>query len=163
MHLSDGVLFMQAFVKNNQFYFYEMGYRLSGGRHYIFTEHQNTTNACKELIQFALSGNMSEQQLSQVANPVFPDLCIQLSIICKSETINSIEGWEYITKLPQVIDATKYYKPGDSIGQQGTTASIFARLHLVCKDEEQYKTLLQDIQSNLQVYNNDKQNIIIRI
>ena len=163
MHLSDGVLFMQAFVKNNQFYFYEMGYRLSGGRHYIFTEHQNTTNACKELIQFALSGNMSEQQLSQVANPVFPDLCIQLSIICKSETINSIEGWEYITKLPQVIDATKYYNPGDSIGQQGTTASIFARLHLVCKDEEQYKTLLQDIQSNLQVYNKDKQNIIIRI
>lgn len=163
MQLSNGVLFMQAFVKDNQFYFYEMGYRLSGGRHYIFTENQNTTNACKELIQFALLGSMAEQHLSQVANPLFPDLCVQVSLICASETISEIDGWEYITNLPQVIDATRYYELGDTIGQQGTTASIFARLHLVCKDKEQYNTVLQDIKSNLKVYNKNKQNIIIHI
>jgi biotin carboxylase len=161
MHLSDGVLFMQAFVKNNQFYFYEMGYRLSGGRHYIFTENQNTTNACKELIHFALTGKMAEQQLSQIAEPNFKDLCIQLSIICQSQTIHHVEGWDYIMNIRQIIDATKYFAVGDTIGQQGTTASIFARLHIVCENEQEYSNVLQEIKSNLKVYNALHENIII--
>lgn len=161
MKLQNGVLFMQAFVKENQFYFYEMGYRLSGGRHYIFTENQNQTNACKELIQFALDGNMSHDKLSKKANPAFKDLCIQLSIICKSETINRIEGWEYVQGLKEVIDATTYFAEGDTIGQQGTTASIFARLHLVCKDSKRYDEILNDIKSHLRVYNAQNANIII--
>lgn len=161
LNVSNGVLFMQAFVKNSQFYFYEMGYRLSGGRHYIFTENQNTTNACKELIHFALTGKMAEQQLSQIAEPNFKDLCIQLSIICQSQTIHHVEGWDYIMNIRQIIDATKYFAEGDTIGQQGTTASIFARLHIVCENEQEYSNVLQEIKSNLKVYNALHENIII--
>lgn len=161
LDFSNGVLFMQAFVKNSQFYFYEMGYRLSGGRHYIFTENQNTTNACKELIHFALTGKMATLQLSQIAKPDFSDLCIQLSMICQSQTIHHIEGWDYIMKIRQIIDATKYFEEGDTIGQQGTTASIFARLHIVCKNEQEYSNVLHEIKSNLKVYNALNENIII--
>lgn len=161
LKLENGVLFMQAFVKDNQFYFYEMGYRLSGGRHYIFTENQNTTSACKELIHFALTGKMAEQRISQIATPLFKDICVQLSIICQSETIHNIDGWDEIMKIPQVIDATKYFEEGDCIGQQGTTASIFARLHIVCKNEQQYSDVLQQIKLTLKVYNALHKNIII--
>lgn len=31
----NGVLFMQAFTNGQDLFFFEMGYRLSGGRHYI--------------------------------------------------------------------------------------------------------------------------------
>ena len=161
LKLENGVLFMQAFVKDGQFYFYEMGYRLSGGRHYIFTENQNTTNACKELIHFALTGKMAEQQLSQIAKPNFQDICIQLSIICQSQTIHHVEGWDYIMNIRQIIDATKYFEEGDTIGQQGTTASIFARLHIVCKNEKEYSSVLQEIKLNLKVCNAHNENIII--
>ena len=161
LNLSNGVLFMQAFVKDGKFYFYEMGYRLSGGRHYIFTENQNNTNACKELINFALTGKMSEQQLSKITKPDFKDLCIQLSIICQSQTIHHIEGWDHIMNIHQIIDATKYFAEGDTIGQQGTTASIFARLHIVCENQQEYSNVLQEIKSNLKVYNALNENIII--
>ena len=62
--LKNGVLFMQAFVDNGNFYFYEMGYRLSGGRHFIFTKNQNGDSSVEELIYFALEGKMSDRRIS---------------------------------------------------------------------------------------------------
>lgn len=76
--LQNGVLFMQAFVENGHFYFYEMGYRLSGGRHYIFTEKENGRSAAKELVRFAVTGSMSENRLSSQINPKFKDVCCHL-------------------------------------------------------------------------------------
>ena len=56
----NGVLFMQAFCDGKELYFFEMGYRLSGGRHYIFTDHQNKSSSLKQLIHFALTGKMAD-------------------------------------------------------------------------------------------------------
>ena len=91
--LRNGVLFMQAFAENGQFYFYEMGYRLSGGRHYIFTKNQNDESAVEGLINFAITGKMSNKRIAEVANPCFKDICSQLSIICKTDKIAAIKGW----------------------------------------------------------------------
>ncbi len=66
-----GVLFMHAFVDNGQFYFYEMGFRLSGGLHYIFTKNQNGERAVEELIYFAVSGKMLDKRISEIATPRF--------------------------------------------------------------------------------------------
>jgi len=55
MNLQNGVLFMQAFVENGQFLFYEMGYRLSGGRHFLFTENQQQ-QCCQRIMSFCSNG-----------------------------------------------------------------------------------------------------------
>ena len=159
--LKNGVLFMQAFVENENFYFYEMGYRLSGGRHYLFTENQNGTNACKELVHFAVTGSMSDQDLSRLANPNYSALCYQLSILCYGEKICSIDGWNDIVNMKGVIDATSYYNVGDTIGKEGTTASIFAKIHLVAQDEDTLKKDIEYIYANLKVLNHIGKNIII--
>ena len=160
--LRNGVLFMQAFVEDGHFYFYEMGYRLSGGRHYVFTENQNGDSAAEDLIYFALTGKMSERRISEVANPRFKNVCCQLSIICRSEKIAEIEGWQEIVNMPQVVDAMPTYKNGDVVGKQGTTASIFARLHIVAKDYDELGRIVDDIYSTLKVKNSDGDNIVIR-
>lgn len=82
MGLKNGVLFMQAFVDKDNFYFYEMGYRLSGGRHFIFTENQNNSSSVKELIHFALTGKMDDEKIISKANPLFKQVCCQLSLLC---------------------------------------------------------------------------------
>ena len=160
--LKNGVLFMQAFADGNDFYFYEMGYRLSGGRHYIFTKNQNGDSAAEELINFAVTGKMSDERLSTFATPRFKNVCSQLSIICETDKIAKIEGWEEIARLPQVIDALQTYKEGDEIGKQGTTASIFARLHIVVKDENELETIINEVYSTLKVENNLGENLVIR-
>lgn len=161
--LSNGVLFMQAFVENGCFYFYEMGYRLSGGRHYVFTKNQNGDSAVEELIRFATTGIMSENKISTVANPRFKDICSQLSIICKSDVITSIKGWNKIIEVPQVIDAMQMLKEGQVVGKQGTTSSIFARLHIVVKSIEELKAVKDIVYSTLKVENNCGDNLVIRM
>lgn len=160
--LQNGVLFMQAFAEDGNFYFYEMGYRLSGGRHFIFTKNQNGDSSVEELINYAITGRMSDTQIAKIANPRFKDLCSQLSIICRTDSIAKIEGWKEVTDMPQVIDALKTYVEGDEIGKQGTTASIFARLHVVVKNLEELETVINDVYSVLKVENNKGENLVIR-
>lgn len=160
--LKNGALFMQAFAENGQFYFYEMGYRLSGGRHYIFTKNQNGDSSIEELINFAITGKMSDVSIAEIANPSFKDTCCQLSIICQTDVISKIIGWQEIAQLPQVIDAMQTYKEGDEIGKQGTTASIFGRLHIVVKDIEELNRIFEKIYSTLRVENGEGENLVIQ-
>lgn len=161
MGFKNGVLFMQAFVENEQFYFYEMGYRLSGGRHYIFTDNQNKTNATKELIHFAITGKMSDYSLVAKSNPIFKSVCCQLSILCKSDTIDKIIGKDEISKIYEIIDASYYYDEGDTIGEEGTTAQIFSRFHIVAQNESNLMDVFSKIKHTLSVRNKDGKDIII--
>ncbi len=160
--LRNGVLFMQAFAEDGNFYFYEMGYRLSGGRHYIFTKNQNGDCAVEELIHFALTGKMDYKQISDFADPRFKNICSQLSIICQTDKIAGIEGWKEVASMPQVIDSMQTYKEGDEIGKQGTTASIFARLHVVVNNTDELDKLIETVYSTLKVKNEAGENLVIR-
>ena len=159
--MQNGVLFMQAFVDKEHFYFYEMGYRLSGGRHYLFTEKENGRNAAKELVRFALTGSMCENQLSFLINPAFQDVCCQLSLLGKSEQIVRIRGLEDVRNMPGVLDVSCYYREGDNIGKQGTTAQIFARIHILSKTKEKLDSVIRKIKNTLIVENNKGENLII--
>lgn len=160
--LKNGVLFMQAFVDNGQFFFYEMGYRLSGGRHYIFTKDQNGDSSVEQLINFSITGKMADRRISLFANPYFKDICCQMSIICKSAKIARIIGWEVVSTMPQVIDAMLMCKEGSTIGKQGTTASIFARLHIVVRSYSELTELKDSIYSILTVISESGENMIIK-
>ena len=161
--LKNGVLFMQAFAENGHFYFYEMGYRLSGGRHFLFTDKENGRSAVKELIRFSLTGSMSPIRLSDIINPQFSDICCQVSVLCKSEEIFSISGQEELKTIPEIIDMSYYYQVGDKIGKQGTTAQIFSRIHIVAKSTERLAVIINTIKHVLRVENRCGHNIILDI
>lgn len=160
--LKNGLLFMQAFVEDGHFFFYEMGFRLSGGRHYIFTNNQNKDNGLEQLVRFAIYGKMSDNRLEETVNPKFKDLCCQLSVICRSERIAEIEGWEKIEQMEQVIDVNRIFNVGDVVGKQGTTASIFARIHLVVKRPDELRSIIDHIYGLLKVLNEKGENLVIR-
>lgn len=151
---------MQAFVQDGNFYFYEMGYRLSGGRHYIFTKNQNGIAATETLVHFALTGKMSDSRLSEYVTPYYEDICCQLAVLCKSDTIYLIDGLDIIRELPGVIDVLCAYKEGDVVGNEGTTAQIFAKVHIVSRDKFTLKTVLQEIRESLVVKNRRGENMV---
>lgn len=161
--LKNGVLFMQAFVEDGQFYFYEMGYRLSGGRHYIFTKNQNNESAIEDLIHFAITGKMSDTIIANIATPRFKNICSQLSIICKTDRISSIQGWDKIVANPQVIDAMQMLKEGQAVGTQGTTSSMFARLHIVTDSIDELNDVCEKVYSSLRVTNDRGEDLVIRV
>lgn len=161
MELKNGVLFMQAFVENDSFYFYEMGYRLSGGRHYIFTKEINGISAIDSLINFAITGRMSDEDIRNVDNPKFNKICSQVSVLCSSEKIGQISGLNEIKNFEEVKDISQMYNENDIVGPQGTTMQIFARIHIVVDNIIKLQQTLLNIKKTLKVVNDHGDNMIL--
>ena len=159
--LKNGVLFMQTFVDDDGFYFYEMGYRLSGGRHYIFTENQNNDSSLKQLISFALTGSMDSRRIADIAKPNFRNTCCQLSVLCYSAKINRIIGKDIVSRIPEVVDVLYSYDEGDTVGKEGTSSQIFAKFHIVTHNLSELREILFRIKTTLYVLDEKGNNMIV--
>ena len=161
--VTNGVLSVQGFVDDNSFYVMEMGYRLTGGQHYIFSKYENGISALDQLIHFAVTGKMADFKIAEKDNPRFKHLCLNLCILGKSAIIDRIEGQEYIESLPEVIHANFLKRVGDQIGPDGNTSQKIANLHLVLKDYKHLDSIISSIQSNFHVYDKDGNDLVLEL
>ena len=53
MDVNNGVMTLQSFYKNGQFYVFEAGFRMGGAQNYILTEYQNGANSLEYMINYA--------------------------------------------------------------------------------------------------------------
>lgn len=163
MGVTNGVLSVQGFVDGANFYVMEMGYRLTGGQHYIFSKYENGVSALEQLIHFALTGKMSDFNISEMDNPRFNDYCLNLCILGKSGRIVSMVGQDYVENLPQLIHASFLKQIGDEIGKDGTTSQKIANLHLVFKDREEMQKVINDIQNEFHAYNDNGEDLVLKL
>ena len=163
MGVTNGVLSVQGFVDGDNFYVMEMGYRLTGGQHYIFSKYENGISALDQLIHFAVTGKMADFNIAEKDNPKFKDLCLNLCILGKSDKIAKIEGQEYVENLPEVIHSAFLKQVGDQIGMDGTTSQKIANLHLVLKDRKDMDRVIQDIQEKFHVYNSSGEDLVLTL
>lgn len=163
MGVTNGVLSVQGFVDGENFYVMEMGYRLTGGQHYICSKYENGISALDQLIHFAVTGRMADFNIAEKDNPKFKDLCLNLCILGKSDKIERIEGQEYVERLPEVIHSAFLKQVGDLIGVDGTTSQKIANLHLVLKDRNNMDRVIQDIQDKFHVYNAKGEDLVLTL
>lgn len=161
MGVTNGVLSVQGFVDGENFYVMEMGYRLTGGQHYIFSKHENGISALDQLIRFAITGKMADFSIAEKDNPNFKDLCLNLCILGKSAKIARIEGQKYVESKPELIHSVFTKKVGNQIGMDGTTAQKIANLHLVLKDYDALNRVVKDIQDHFHVYDEDGNDLVL--
>jgi hypothetical protein len=159
----NGVLFMQAFTNGEELYFFEMGYRLSGGRHYIFTDNQNGSSSLKQLIHFALTGSMADYKIADRDNPKFKNLCYRFNLIGNPGVVAKIEGFDYTLNKEEVIFASLMKQEGDEVGSPGTTATQLLGAYIVANDKKHFRAVLDDIYSHVRFLNSDGENLVIRI
>ena len=163
MGVTNGVLSVQGFVDGENFYVMEMGYRLTGGQHYIFSKHENGISALDYLIEFAVTGKMADYSIAEKDNPRFKDLCLNLCILGKSAKIAKIEGKDRVETLPEMIHGVFIKQEGDQIGMDGTTAQKIANLHLVLKDYDDMKRVVNDIQDHFHVYDENGNDLVLQL
>ena len=161
--VTNGVLSVQGFVDGDNFYVMEMGYRLTGGQHYIFSKYENGISALEQLIYFSITGKMADFMIAEKDNPRFKDLCLNLCILGKSAKIARIEGKEFIEQLPELVNASFMKDVGDQIGIDGTTAQKIASLHLVLKGYQDLNRLVADIQEHFHVYDVDGNDLVLKL
>ena len=152
MGIQNGTAFFQALPYNGKIYFHEMGYRLSGGMLFKFTEPLMGVNDMKMMIRYALGGPIctpEEEKLLDVTcgGKFGAQLMIPLSV----GTIASVEGLEQAKAIACVKDFIQYHHVGSTITDShiGTLGQHFGRFTLIADSAEELYAAVDTINSLL--------------
>ncbi len=161
--MHNGTAFIQSFCDGENFYFFEMGYRTGGGQGSIPLKVICDLDYVEYLINFALSGQMADKDLSLYANPAYDKRSCALVVILKSGVIGKIEGMDKIAALPQNINITQFYQEGQEVVQKviGNLGQSLCRMHFVADSWEELKEAVQYANRVLKVTSVDGENMII--
>lgn len=149
--IKNGVIFIQSFVQDSDFYIYEMGYRLNGAQEFKIISEVNNINSLDMMISFSLTGKMSGWDVETFDNPFFEKYCCKLSLLIKPGTIDSIEGIAQILEMPEVIDVKPMYEEGASITSIGTLSQIVLRVFIVADSKQSLADVINRVYDSVQV------------
>ncbi len=149
--LQNGVISIQTFFNGETFLVYEAGYRLGGTQSYIFTNEVNGINHMEMMVNYALTGKMSEKDILKQDNPFFNRPCCQRNISLKSGMISKIEGIEAIKKIGGVLNVTQVHKEGDVIKNEGARKQLCLRIHIVGDSIEKLSEINDKINSTIDI------------
>ncbi len=161
--LKNGVIFIQAFYQDDNFYFYEMGYRLGGGQSYQVISRINGVNHLDMLIDFAITGAMCTQKVESKISPIFNKKGLILVLFIRPGRIAKVVGIEEIRKLPEVVNVMQIYQVGDELSPSAvnTTQQSFGRVHVVADTHEQIINTIIYVKKKLEVINDKGEQMLI--
>jgi biotin carboxylase len=161
--LKNGVLYIQSFYEDGNFYFYEMGYRLGGGQSYQVISRINGVNHLEMLIDYSLTGKMCTEEVISKITPKFNKKGFILFLHIKPGVISRIEGMDKIHRLKDVVNIMQTYVEGDRIQESAanTTAQVFGKVHLVSENKESLIKTINTIKEELKIINKDGESMLI--
>ena len=154
--IKNGMMFMQAKVKDGTLVVYDIGYRLTGS-----LEYKNINAVCgyyplEMMINFALTGKMTDKEVKY--DPYFNGLYpYNVSCLVKPGTIAEIKGIEEVKSLPGVIDAVIAHYPGETITEEmrGLLTQITVRVLGTVKNKDELIPTMKKINDLVRVYSTD--------
>lgn len=155
MGLKNGTINLQGFYKDGKFYFYEAGYRMGGAQAYILTEYMNGCNVLNYMINYVLTGKMSEERLADREDAHFPYPCCNYYMELKAGTIDHVEGMEEAETMPGVLNVTQMCHEGDVILETNEIGRAIYRIHVVGENDENLAQRLVDISRTIKVMSTD--------
>jgi hypothetical protein len=163
MDIENGVLFIQSFVDNGIFTFYEMGFRLNGSLEYKITTILNNFNPVEMMINYALTGEMYGKPIKDLLNPYYSKLGCIINILVKPGQIGSITGVNEVASLLEVINVDASYREGDIIDETftGTLKQVIFRISVITNSQKQLFQLINNIQKMIRVYNVNGENMLL--
>lgn len=161
--LKNGTFFIESFLEEGEFYFYEMGLRLNATMEYCFVDHYNKVNVLEMMITYALTGKMKEESVEHTLDPKFAGAACEIVPILREGTIHRICGMQEILSLQEVIHCIQFYKENEKVRNPGTLDQSFARLHLVGKDRTDLDNTIRKIYSLLRVEDRQGKNMVIQL
>jgi len=162
--VQNGMIFIQAFVKNGNFVFYEMGFRLTATLEYHILSKTNNINILEHLIRFAVSGKMSDNQIYKTTVPNSDKFGCNITFLIKPGIIGKIEGEHEISKLTGVTACFISYKEGDEIPEQavGTLLQVVGRVLLVASSKLELINVMDSIHRIFKVYSITGESMLLK-
>lgn len=140
-----------GFTNGEEFYFYEMSYRLGGTQEWILTEHINGINAMKLMINHALTGEMNCANVAELNSPNFSKPSCELKYPLKPGIIGRVNGLDEISKISGVIRIHFRRKIGDKIELTGSLHQIILGIHICADDYQQLSEIIRTVNDLLEI------------
>jgi biotin carboxylase len=162
--IKNGVLNLQFFVKNNQYYAYDPGFRLQGEAPHIHILEINKFDHRKMLLNFALTGSLGVDDFNEKNDYLFKNgYASTIWVLLKSGTIGVVKGLDIIKSDDSVSFVMERFKENDTIEPNmiGTERQVFARIYLQCIKFEVLKEKISRFQQILEINDINGENMII--
>lgn len=161
--IKNGVLGMEAVIKDNDIFVFEMQFRLGGMRHHNFVLKENGMDLLKMLIRFSLTAKFEGWDANIYDNASFKNHYCSLNILIKPETVAKIKNLDVVCNLPQVTAFTQMMYEGDKVNLPGTVQQIFCKFSLIGKSREDLFNTIKYIQNTIKVLNDAGKNLIMKL
>ncbi len=163
LHLKNGMVFIQAFANKGSITFYEMGYRLTGTQEYHILEHECGINTMKMMVDYSLTGQMSNQDISEHINPDYSKCYCLINFLVKPGTIGQMLGTELTASFPEVFNTVYEHRPGDTIPESaiGTLRQIAFRVFLKASSRHELALVMQRIHKTVSILSDLGENMLL--
>ena len=158
MDIRNGVLLIQAFFENDNFYVYDTGFRLQSEASNLLIEHVCGYDQRELLISFALTGSEGKLDLLKTDDPKMDGkVAASVWFLLKEGTVGKIVGVEEIENDSRVIASVQRLFEGDRIlpSWPGTEQQVMLRLFLLCDTKKKLADAVKEVQRRIQVSDTD--------
>ena len=164
LNIQNGVLNIQFFVENGDFYAYDPGFRLQGEAPHIPINAINGFDSREMLINFALTGSMGVDDLEIRNDPNFRNkFTSTIWILLKAGKITKIDGLDKIKSDMSVIDIIQRFEEHDVITDSmvGNERQVFARIYILGNSLTELKNKIKWVNNTLKIYDLSGNNMIV--
>ena len=162
--IRNGVLLIQFFVDESEFYAYDPGFRLQGEAPHIYLKHFNGFDQREMLLRFAISGAMYQGDFNLVNDYNFKNkTATTLWVLLKAGKLGRVVGLDAVQEHPNVIMILQRFKQGDTVTEAmlGTERQVFARIYTVADSKQESAAVLGFIENHLLVLDETGENMIL--
>lgn len=166
LQIENGVLLIQFFVDEKQFYAYDPGFRLQGEAPHIYLKHFNGFDQREMLLNFALTGAMYKCDFTKVNDYRFGEkFATTIWVLLRAGKIDSIKGLDSISGHLNVIHVLQRFVKGDTISDTmvGTERQVFARIFTVSSSHQESNETVRYIFNHLSVLDEFGENMILDV
>lgn len=162
MDIKNGVLTIQSFVEDGKIMFYDPAFRTTGGQGYIIYEHFGVVDQIKMLIEFSLTGKMTDT-VSEIKDSCNfgTSWAVNLVLLVKTGVIGSIQGIDEAKDIPGVINVTQCHFVGDNVKGKGTLDQTISRMHIVASSKSELASIIQRVLNGLIVTDVDGNDMLM--
>ncbi len=155
MDINNGVMTLQSFYKDGNFYIFEAGFRMGGAQNYILSEYQSGTNSLNYMINYALTGSMNDTPIIVKDNAHFRYPCCNYYVGLKPGTVAKMGGVDKVRHMRGVLNVTVMCSEGDIIPDSNALERICLRIHVVGDNVSDLAKTLCEISQTLEIISTD--------
>jgi len=164
LDIKNGILSIQCFVKNNELYPYDPGFRLQGEGQHIVCSKLNKFDQLDMLIDLSLGKPFFKGNFKKKNDPRMNGKFVSsVWILLKEGIIKKIYNLDKIKKHKCFIGILQRFSSEDRVKRSfiGTEKQVFARIYLSSKNKGQLIRTISFIHKNLKILDQNNNDLIL--